>query len=92
MWPRYSIPISILSQAKSKLLATLRKFSPDIVGLSIKYIDTTNRFDTHIFFNTVPKTLAVIIKWDLGNILYDLTAFPSVRYYVSQCEGLIVTK
>lgn len=50
------------SQAKSKLIATVREFSPDIVGLSIKYIDTTNRFDPHIFYNTVPETLAVIKK------------------------------
>jgi hypothetical protein len=27
--------------------------------------------------------------WDLGNILYDSTALPSVTYYVSQCEELI---
>jgi hypothetical protein len=27
--------------------------------------------------------------WDLGNILYDSTAWPSVTYYVMQCVFLI---
>jgi radical SAM superfamily enzyme YgiQ (UPF0313 family) len=42
-----------LSASSAKLVEAIDSFRPDIVGVSIKYFDTTNRLDPFIFYNTI---------------------------------------
>ena len=52
--------LSPLSTSFESIEQAIKSFRPDIVGLSIKYIDTTNRLDPYVFYNTVPETIARI--------------------------------
>ncbi|MDL1967036.1 MAG: cobalamin-dependent protein [Deltaproteobacteria bacterium] len=49
-----------LSSAMDELKNEMQKFKPDIIGISIRNIDTTNFRNKHVYFNTVkPMVLAI---------------------------------
>jgi len=49
-----------LAIAQIKLQEEIREFSPDAIGISIKYIDTTQRRDPFIFYNTIRPMITSI--------------------------------
>ena len=46
-----------ISEGASKLKELIHDFNPDICGISIKYIDTTQKRDPFIYYNSVPATV-----------------------------------
>jgi len=48
------------SAVQRELEREIEIFKPDVVGLSIKYIDTTNRLDPFVFYSTVPPLITYI--------------------------------
>lgn len=49
-----------LSEGIKKLKLEIKTFNPEIVGISIKYIDTTQKRDPFIFYNTIQPTISSI--------------------------------
>lgn len=51
-------------ESLDRMNKAIENFKPDVVGVSIRNIDTTQRFDLFLHFKTIPETAKLIKKHD----------------------------